>query len=133
MPTRISLPPCLKDCCEVLFPTIDWPRVAFFTGLPTGVDADDHKGITMASWGEIHVYLREDAYDPCEYKTFLLVAHELVHVLQAQEMTGGGRFPGSWQSYYMSHSACAGFKSGCRNKLEREAYEYSKGCGEKLG
>src|SRR5215813_8829187 len=93
MPTPIMLPSCLMDCYAVLFPTIDFSRVAFFTGLPA-VSHPVWGGCTIASVGpspDIHVYIK--TYDPCTRITFVQLAHELVHVLQIQGMTGGGHIP----------------------------------------
>jgi hypothetical protein len=130
MPTAITLPSCLTDCYAVLFPTLDFTRVAFFAGMPSGLSGAD--GFTMASGGpspDIRVYVK--TYEPCAKKTFLVIAHELVHVLQIQGMTGGGHIPGSWAAYYTSHAlGCWGRGSHCANELEKEAYDYANGsCG----
>ena len=98
MPTAVTLPTCLMDCYKVLFPSIDFSRVEFFSGMPFGTGAAD--GFTMASGGpspDIRVHVKD--YQPCNLETFLTIAHELVHVLQIQGMTGGGHIPGSWATY----------------------------------
>ena len=88
MPTPIALPSCLMDCCKVLFPKLDFSRIAFYIGLPPG--ASGANGFTMASGGpspDIRIYLK--TYEPCEKETFLVIVHELVHAVQIQGMTGG--------------------------------------------
>jgi hypothetical protein len=130
MPTPIALPSCLMDCCRVLFPKLDFSRIVFYQGLPPGVS--DAGGFTMSSGGPspyIRIYLK--AYEPCSKGTFLVIAHELVHAVQIQGMTGGGHIPGSWATYYMSHYlGCGGRGADCDNALEKEAYDFSNGgCG----
>jgi len=130
MPTVVTLPACLMDCYKVLYPNLDFSRVAFYSGLPTGLSAPD--GFTMASGAaipDIRVYIKD--YKPCIKDTFLTIAHELVHVVQIQGMLGGGRIPGSWTAYYTSHFlGCAGRGSKCDNELEKEAYDFANGsCG----
>ncbi len=132
MPTPISLPPCLMDCCEVLFPKLDFSRIVFYSGLPLGVsDAD---GFTMSSGGpspDIRIYLQ--TYDPCTKDTLLVISHELVHAVQIQGMIGGGHIPGSWATYYMSHFLGCGWRGGgCDNALEKEGYDFSDGGGGKV-
>jgi hypothetical protein len=130
MPTAVSLPSCLMDCYKVLYPKLDFSRVGFYSGLPLGISSP--AGFTMASGAslpDIRVYIKD--YDPCVEETFLTIAHELVHVIQIQGMLGGGRIPGSWTAYYMSHFlGCAVRGSMCNNELEREAYDFANGgCG----
>jgi len=130
MPTLIALPSCLMDCCKVLFPKLDFSRIAFYHGLPLGVSAD---GFTMSSGGpspDIRIYI--DTYDPCSNDTFLDIAHELVHAVQIQGMTGGGHIPGSWATYYLSHyMGCGGRGGDCDNALEKEGFDFSDGGGDK--
>ena len=134
MPTPITLPSCLMDCYTVLFPKLDFDRVAFFSGLPSAVEALGPDGFTEAPGNgpppDIHVYIK--SYDPCSEENFLTIAHELVHVVQIQGMTGGGHIPGSWAAYYASHVlGCSWRGYMCANELEKEAYDYSNGgCGQ---
>jgi hypothetical protein len=125
-PLPLALPSCLMDCYRVLFPNLDFSRIAFFLGKPPG---PTKKGFTMASGGpspDIHIYLEE--YRPCEKATFLRIAHELVHAVQIQGMTGGGHIPGSWATYYVSHFLGCGLRgSRCDNALEKEAFDYAQG------
>ena len=127
VPTRIELPPCLLDSRRAVFPTLDFSRVVFYLGIPRGVAGAS--GFTMCSGGpgaDIRIYLK--TYDPCSTATFVLVAHELVHALQIQGMVGGGRIPGSWVTYYLSHALRGGGRGGGRtNDLELEAYDFTNG------
>jgi hypothetical protein len=117
------------DCCKVLFPKLDFSRIVFYLGLPPGSSAAD--GFTMSSGGpspDIRIYLK--TYEPCSKETFLVIAHELVHAVQIQGMTGGGHIPGSWATYYMSHYlGCGGRGAECDNALEKEGFDFSDGGG----
>lgn len=140
MPSNVILPGCLTEVYEYLFPTIDFSRVSFYDGIPTVLD-NGQQGITIGSVGfstKISVYIKEgllkpDPFNtsngPCSFDTFLLLAHELVHVLQIQDSVLGGKFPGQWVFKYI---ACFvgkfTFSSHCDNRLEEEAYNYSDGC-----
>jgi hypothetical protein len=127
MPTAVTLPSCLMDCYKVLYPNLDFSRVAFYSGLPSVISLSGPGGFTMASGAaspDIRVYIKD--YDPCMKEIFLTIAHELVHVIQIEGMLGGGRIPGSWTTYYTSHFlGCAGRGSECDNELEEEAYDFA--------
>jgi hypothetical protein len=136
MPTRIHPPACLLEVFDDYFyPTIDFSRVAFFTGMPPVLGWGSQLGLTMPAAGftsQINVYLRESAYDPCDFEDFLLIAHELVHVLQIQQSFLGGRIPGWSVGKYVG--CWTGWLvngvngTDCDNSLEREAYEWANGC-----
>jgi hypothetical protein len=128
MPTVVTLPACLMDCYKVMYPNLDFSRVAFYSGLPTVLGLSAPDGFTMASGAaipDIRVYIK--GYKPCIEETFLTIAHELVHVIQIQGMLGGGRIPGSWTAYYTSHVLCGIDWSTCANELEKEAYDFANG------
>jgi hypothetical protein len=134
MPTAISLPSCLMDCYKTLYPKLDFSRVAFYSGLPSFVSLGGPDGFTMASGAaspDIRMYIKD--YEPCGKdplgkETFLLIAHELVHVVQIQGMLGGGRIPGSWMAYYTSQIFnCTRGWGTCSNLLEEEAYAFANG------
>jgi hypothetical protein len=112
------------DAYMVVFPTLDFSRIAFYEGIPRGVSGAS--GFTMSSGGagrDIRIYL--EPYDPSSKETFLLIAHELVHAVQIQGMFGGGRIPGSWVTYYITHAIGRG--GGVKNALENEAYTFTNG------
>ena len=137
MSDEIKLPDCMMDCYRALFPKLDFSRVAFFVGLPWPISSAGKGGFTMAPGGipspDIHVYV--PSFDACDTETFVTIAHELVHVVQIQGMTGGGRIPGSWTAYYMSYylGCCFCHGAGCSNALEKEAYDYANGCDPNKG
>ena len=92
MATEIFLPECLVQAFKQLYPTLDFSRISFFNGIPTGLDTGQ-PAITVPDPGGIcgiHVYLRENSYDPCCKETFLTLAHELVHALQIKDGIFGG-------------------------------------------
>jgi hypothetical protein len=134
MPTAISLPSCLMDCYKALYPKLDFSRVAFYSGLPSIASLGGPDAFTMASGAaspDIRMYIKD--YEPCGKEplgkeTFLLIAHELVHVVQIQGMWGGGHIPGSWMAYYTSQLFnCTRGWGECSNALEKEAYDFANG------
>jgi hypothetical protein len=132
MPTRVYPPACLLEVFDdYLFPTLDLSRVAFFKGMPGLFDMGQN-GFTLPQSGfssQINVYVKESVYDPCDFESFLVVAHELVHVLQIQESFLGGRIPRWWTGWYVGCWLGWFFNgSDCDNRLEKEAYEYANGC-----
>jgi hypothetical protein len=139
MVTRVHPPACLLEVFDdYLFPTIDFSQVSFYTGMPFLLgDLGSQDGLTLPAPGftsQIHVYLRESAYNPCgfdraAFESFLLIAHELVHVLQIQQSFLGGWIPGwSVGKYVGCWLGWLGNGTGCDNSLEREAYEWANGC-----
>src|SRR6266700_3767936 len=128
MPTQIQLPPCLDETYRFLYPTIQWVRVRFFLDLPVGVNVLGQPAITLSSGATpINVYIRRDSYDPCSEGTFLILAHELVHVLQIQDLPFAGIVPGTWTSKYITCWLASGFKTQEGNCLEDEAYLHANG------
>lgn len=136
-PTPLTIPACMMDAYKLIFPTLDFDRIAFFRGLPPLITSAN--GFTMSSggWGrDIRIYIDDDEdFEVCSDKPrmFLLIAHELVHALQVQGMAGGGHIPGSWTTFYTSHAfGCSWRGDKCRNELEKEAYLFANGgeCGE---
>ena len=130
MPDPIDLPACLLDVYKSLFPELDFEKLAFFRGTPwylpeamTGFAFPDSLRI-----GTVNVYLREDMYEPCSKKTFLLIAHELVHALQFQRSGFGvGLFNFGLANYIACALATGSFAGGCDHPAEREAYDYADG------
>jgi len=115
------------EAYRCVYPSIDFSRVHFFQGLPLLVDRGQ-QGITLPSVpGDINVYIRPGIFDPCDLETFLLLAHELVHVLQIQDSVGSGYIPGSWVMNYVSCYLASGFKSERGNCYEDEAYSFANG------
>ena len=134
MTTRFYPPGCLLEVfTDYLFPTINFSDVAFFSGIPWPLDRGwPQTGITVPEAGfssQINVYLREGWDNPCDFDSFLNMAHELVHVLQIQSSFGGGRIPGYWEAEYVG--CVIGWTWNgwfCDNQFEKEAYDYANGC-----
>ena len=130
MPDRIELPACLLDAYKSLFPELNFGKLAFFRGTPwylpramTGFALPASLGI-----GTVNIYLREDMYEPCSRRTFLLIAHELVHALQFQQSgLGVGLFNLGLANYIACAMATGSFVGDPDHPAEREAYDYADG------
>src|SRR5258708_6884350 len=83
--TEITLPGAWMQAYRLLFPTIDFLHVHFYLGIPPPL-AGGEGGNTAESWNGQNVYLAAtpNLCDPT-FGDFLLLAHELVHVLQIQK------------------------------------------------
>jgi hypothetical protein len=127
MPTPLTLPDCLMRTYEWLYPTIDFTLVKFYVGLPAVPDSPGAITVPDAvSARGVGVYLN-GAPDFCSEETFLLIAHELVHVLQMQQQGGG---LGLFRPFTVGYYTCAtisGGSAGRDNPYEREAYDYANG------
>lgn len=130
-PSQITLPDAWMRAFKLLFaapgsPTtaIDFTEVHFYLGIPPPLAAGEG-GNTAETWNGQSVYMasleQSDYCDP-DFVTFLLVAHELVHVLQIQK---GPRM--SWTTRYVMCWFASGFSTDPRNCFEREAYSYANG------
>jgi hypothetical protein len=97
--TPIQLPDCAKRVLETLFPTVDWTRVTFFSGLPWYIV--DTNAITLPdpySLSRFRIYLGE-RIDFCDRKNaagrlapnFALntLVHEALHVRQFTQIARG--------------------------------------------
>lgn len=130
MPDPIDLPACLLDAYKSLFPELDFKKLRFFRGTPwylprsmTGFALPASLGI-----GTVNIYIRGDMYEPCSKKTFLLLAHELVHALQFQQSGPGvGLFHFGLANYIACAVAAGSFGGDPDNPAEREAYDYADG------
>jgi len=130
VPDRIDLPACLLDAYKLLFPKLNFGKLTFFRGTPwylpramTGFAFPASLGI-----GTVNVYVREDMYEPCSKKTFLLIAHELVHALQFQQSGPGvGLFNLGLANYMACALATGSFLGDRDHPAEREAYDYADG------
>lgn len=136
MPDRIELPSSLLKTLRFLFPTLDFDRVAFFEGIPWPICLGNLEGIAIPaplSTGMAHVYLTASSYLPDSEESFLLLAHELVHVLQIQRSLTKGYGLGLANPGVVSYLTCwlsSGFSSGRANRFEREAYDYANGLAD---
>jgi hypothetical protein len=126
MPTEIFLPDCMLECFQYLYPTIDFSKIHFYDGIPYPYSLGGESGLTLAlGFGTgIHVHLASGQWNPCSYAAFLMLAHELVHVLQIKNLP----YEGLWTELYLRNFVRSGFAYDCSNALEREAYEHVNGC-----
>jgi len=130
VPDRIALPVCLLDVYKSLFPELNFGKLAFFRGTPwylprsmTGFAFPASLGV-----GTVNIYVRDDMYEPCSKKTFLLIAHELVHALQFQQSGFGvGLFSFGLANYVACALAAGSFVGDHDHPAEREAYDYADG------
>lgn len=135
MPTPLVLPSCVIQGLQVIFPTVDFSLVSFYSGFPIGTSVGQG-GLTLpdpVSTDRVQVFL---AHAPScgSVDDFLLVAHECVHVLQIQSRrTRGGLANrvsiGLANPWFVNYLTCATltFSSDRPNPYEREAYEYVDG------
>jgi hypothetical protein len=137
MPTEVVLPDCLLECYQFLYPTIDFSDLHIYDGIPYPWGLGPEAAITL-TWGfgmGIHIYLKSGQWGgPCGasdpggelngFDTFLVIGHELVHVLQIMDLP----FRALWIAYYLKKFIASGFNWDCTNVLEREAYEHANGC-----
>lgn len=130
MPSVIRLPPSLMSTYQNLFPTLDFSIIHFCLGLPWFVPKGKG-GFTLPdalSVSAVTIYLRPDCYDPNSTETFLLIAHELVHAQQIQDMAYGVGLVHPFVASYLGCALANGDFSGSpRNPYEAEAYAYANG------
>ena len=130
MPDRIALPVCLLDVYKSLFPELNFGKLAFFRGTPWYLPRSMTGFAFPASFGmgTVNIYVRKDMYEPCSKKTFLLIAHELVHALQFQQSGFGvGLFSFGLANYVACALAAGSFVGDHDHPAEREAYDYADG------
>ena len=93
MPKQISLPDCLMDAYQLIFPDLDWGKVTFYDGIPFPLGLGGATGFAEPKLGATKIYLKEGSYNPCDadkngtngMSTFRRIAHELVHAMQYQK------------------------------------------------
>lgn len=84
--------------------------------------------IDLPVCGTVNIYVREDMYEPRSKRTFLLIAHELVHALQFQQSGPGvGLFNLGLANYIACALATGSFLGDRDHPAEREAYDYADG------
>jgi hypothetical protein len=120
----------MRDSYAQLFPTLDFSRIRFYVGMPSYMlsSGKDPAGLTLSAGIDgIEIFIRPDRYDPCNpaARTFVLIGHELVHALQAQQGLLGGRANAWVFSYTFCYISCF-FNSGQDkgNAFENEAYSF---------
>lgn len=137
MATLITLPPCAQKLLDYLYPTVDWTRVGFFSGLPwytalanslTPSGSAPTAAITLpdpVSTGSFRVYLGSHT-DFCDDNHLKLLVHEAMHVHQFMAV-GGGYGPGFMRPGFIAYFTCL-FQHGYEKnpfELEAGAVEYA--------
>jgi hypothetical protein len=126
MPDEIFLPACLMDAYRLLFPDLKWDSIRFYEGMPFPLGLGGRNGLTISKLGATEIYIKEGKYDPCSKKTFTLIAHELVHAVQAQ----GAATRWLARLQYLTCYFKDGYDDSC---LEREAEALDDWLGERSG
>jgi hypothetical protein len=108
MATQIQLPDCALNLLEFLYPTVDWSRVRFYSGLPwfvslfspqtTGITLPDTVGVS-----DYCVYLGANT-DFCGAGIDTLV-HEAFHVAQFMSLSNGYG-PGLFRPGFIAYMTC---------------------------
>lgn len=127
---EIRVPDCAMAAYRLLLPKIIYDKVRFFVGIPTLISTGQ-PAITQDYGGqEQHIYFR-NAPDFCKLDDFLLGAHELVHVLQIQNL----HLPSGTASWNFAYTACflASGTSQHGNCYEDDAYEYANAIAGQWG
>ncbi len=126
MATPIAIPDCAKKLLLVLYPTVDWSLVMFFSGLPWWV-ASGTAAITLPNplgIGGYRIYLGAST-DFCDQATINTLVHEAFHV---QQFTGiaGGYGVGFLRPGFFKYFVCF-FSNKFKyedNPYEKEAYAH---------
>ncbi len=90
MATPIEVPDCVRKLLEFLYPTVDWDRVIFFSGLPWWVSSTT-AAITIPNplgLSGYRVYLGDNT-DFCKKASLNTIVHEAFHVQQFMGIAGG--------------------------------------------
>ena len=118
MSEPLVLPQPILEGLQGLFPTLNWPRIRFHLGFPTGT-ATNRAGYTeRRATGGANIYINEDNYNPCFAETFALLAHELYHALQ---ISSSLMFEQHWLYCTIKWAQTDG-----SNPVERPAFEYER-------
>jgi hypothetical protein len=126
MTQQIQLPDCAQQLLNFLYPTVDWTRVRFYSGLPWFVSmfSKDTDGITLpdaVGVSDYCIYLG-DKTNFCGDGIKTLV-HEAFHIAQFMSLSNGYG-PGFYRPGFIAYMACY-IAHGChynRNPFEIEAY-----------
>ncbi len=126
MAQPITIPDCAKKLLEFLYPTVDWSRVTFFSGLPWWV-ASGTTAITipdpLSALG-YRVYLGANT-NFCDDATINTIVHESFHLQQFMGGDGGyglGFVRWGFFNYFVCHFA-NGYDN---NPFEQQAYAQEK-------
>lgn len=102
---QITMPECVMELLGFLYPTVDWSRVDFYSGLPwwtAGASA-----ITIpdpVSLGRFRIHMG-NLTDPCSPTTMRVIVHEAFHVLQFMSFNSGYGF-GMFNPGFVAYLGC---------------------------
>jgi hypothetical protein len=111
---------------QKLYPNLDFSRIQFYQGMPLPDSLfGDRGGRTIPGIFGTKIYVHD--YSDCpnpgsQDESFLTLAHECVHALQAQDL--------GWFGFQMTYLTCflaGGSQEGGGNCLEDEAYSFANG------
>jgi hypothetical protein len=106
MATVIVLPDCALRLLERLYPTVDWNRVTFLSGLPFWVSSAT-SAITLPdpidAW-RFRIYLGSNT-DFCQASDMATLVHEAMHIAQFMSV-GNGYGPGFFRPAFIGYFAC---------------------------
>lgn len=109
MATPITIPDCALKLLERLYPTVDWSRVIFLSGLPFWVQSGTN-AITLPdpidAW-RFRIYLGTNT-NFCDPDDMAALVHEAVHVAQFSSVANGyglGFFRPAFIGYFACHFA----------------------------
>lgn len=126
MATPITLPQCAQELLDRLYPTVDWSRVIFLSGLPWWTTSGT-AAITLPdpidAW-RFRVYLGDDT-DFCDPNTLTTLVHEAMHVAQFMA-AGGGIGLGFYRPGFIAYFACHFAHGYDNNPFEVQADEQDK-------
>ena len=127
MATLINLPQCATKLLEYLYPTVDWTRVGFFSGLPwyTSLTSPNTIAITLPdpmSNGAFRIYLGANT-DFCDSAHISTLVHEAFHIHQFMSV-GGGYGPGFFRPGFIDYFTCLFHHGYENNPFEIQANKY---------
>lgn len=123
MATPITIPDCALRVLERLYPTVDWSRVVFLSGLPFWVSSGT-AAITLPdpinAWG-FRVYLGTST-NFCDAADMATLVHEAMHVAQFSSPVGGYGL-GFLRPGFVGYFACHFANGYDNNPYEKQADE----------
>lgn len=123
MATPIALPDCATNLLTKLYPTIDWSRVIFLSGLPFWVSSGT-TAITLPDpidpW-RFRIYLGSQT-DFCDPSDMATLVHEAFHVAQFMSVANGYGL-GFFRPAFIAYIACHFAHGYDDNPFEVGAYE----------
>src|SRR6266540_3054675 len=133
MPLEFQLPKCLATTLQTMYPTLHIDPgqyndcISWYIGLPAPYSLGSQLAMTMSRNKSIHIYIREEEYEPCTRHFFRTCVHELVHALQIRQAPAGGRGAGIFNFFSFNYLTCyvrTISDEDRDNRYEREAYDH---------